>query len=245
MSGFKIGDLAGRAGVSVRTLHYYDEIGLLVPSQKSAGGHRLYSPVEIARLQQIRSLRQLGLSLSEIADCLQRPEFTLRRVLAMHLERLTEQIDRQHDLRRRLRAVSAALAGSRRPPLQELLAALEGITRSEEYFTKEQRARLAERARKLGEDRIRRSELEWRDLLEDVRRAMGSGADPKGLRVRRLAARWLTLIRGFTGGDPGLAQGLQAMYQGESSIHGNDTAEIRAMATFLGPAMKSRTAQPA
>jgi MerR family transcriptional regulator, thiopeptide resistance regulator len=245
MSGFKIGDLAGRAGVSVRTLHYYDEIGLLVPSQKSAGGHRLYSPGDIARLQQIRSLRHLGLSLSEIADCLQRPEFTLRRVLAMHLERLTEQIDRQHDLRLRLSAVSAALATSRRPPLTELLAALEGIARSESYFTEEQRVHLANRARKLGEDRIRRSQVEWRDLLEEVRRARNSGADPKGLRVRRLAARWLSLVRDFTGGDPGIARGLQSMYERETSIHGNDTSEIRALWSFLGPAMKSQRAKPA
>ena len=59
----KVGELARSSGVSVRTLHYYDEIGLLRPSQQTATGHRLYSRADVVRLQQIRSLRSLGLPL--------------------------------------------------------------------------------------------------------------------------------------------------------------------------------------
>ncbi len=60
---FKVGELAGRTGVSVRTLHYYDEIGLLSPRRYGDGEHWLYRAEEVARLQQIVSLRQLGFSL--------------------------------------------------------------------------------------------------------------------------------------------------------------------------------------
>ncbi|MEA2488332.1 MAG: hypothetical protein QOH21_124, partial [Acidobacteriota bacterium] len=57
---WKIGELAKRTGVSVRTLHHYDEIGLLTPSHRTESGHRLYGREEVIRLQQIVSLRQVG-----------------------------------------------------------------------------------------------------------------------------------------------------------------------------------------
>ena len=60
---WKIGELAKRTGITVRTLHHYDQIDLLVPSMHSDAGHRLYSATDIARLQQILSLKQLGFHL--------------------------------------------------------------------------------------------------------------------------------------------------------------------------------------
>jgi DNA-binding transcriptional MerR regulator len=60
---WKVGELAERTGVSVRTLHHYDEIGLLSPPWRTEVGHRLYSVRDILRLQQIRSLRALGFGL--------------------------------------------------------------------------------------------------------------------------------------------------------------------------------------
>ncbi|MBW2462616.1 MAG: MerR family transcriptional regulator, partial [Deltaproteobacteria bacterium] len=60
----KVAAAARRTGVSVRTLHYYVQIGLLSPSGRTASGHRLYTRLEIQRLQQIRSLQQLGMGLS-------------------------------------------------------------------------------------------------------------------------------------------------------------------------------------
>src|SRR5436190_23838628 len=94
----KVGQLAERAGVSVRALHYYEEVGLLRPSGRSPGGHRLYRAADVARLHQIRSLRQLGLSIGEIRDSLARPTFTLRRVLELHIERLRIRMHRERDL---------------------------------------------------------------------------------------------------------------------------------------------------
>src|SRR5262245_8034255 len=71
-TALRVGELARRTGVSVRTLHYYHEIGLLAPSEQSHTGHRLYTAADVARLQQIVSLRQLGLSLDQIGACLDR-----------------------------------------------------------------------------------------------------------------------------------------------------------------------------
>jgi len=69
----KVGELARRTGLTVRALHHYDEIGLLRPSLRTEAGHRLYSEGDVARLQRVLSLRQLGFSLEEVRDCLDRP----------------------------------------------------------------------------------------------------------------------------------------------------------------------------
>ena len=96
----KVGELARRTGLSVRTLHHYDEIGLLSPARRTATGHRLYGRVEIQRLQQIRSLRQLGFSLEEIRECLDGRRYTLERVVDLHVAVLDEQIEQQRNRRR-------------------------------------------------------------------------------------------------------------------------------------------------
>src|SRR3990167_6381584 len=66
----KVGDLARRTGLTVRTLHHYDEIGLLKPSGRSESGYRLYSRADVARLHGIQALRHLGLPLADIAAML-------------------------------------------------------------------------------------------------------------------------------------------------------------------------------
>src|SRR5919106_1126104 len=70
-SGRRVGELAAATGLTVRTLHYYDEIGLLVASGRSDGGHRLYAAADVERLYRICLLRRLGLPLAEIRRVLE------------------------------------------------------------------------------------------------------------------------------------------------------------------------------
>ncbi len=107
MSNFmKIGELAQKTGLSVRTLHYYDEIGLLSPSHRTEVGYRLYSNQDIIRLQQILSLRQLKFSLKEIGECLENPNFSLQKTIDLHQVRVQEQIGLSHTLLKRLKAIA-------------------------------------------------------------------------------------------------------------------------------------------
>ena len=98
----KVGELARRTGLTVRTLHHYDEIGLLQPSLHTEAGHRLYTAADVARLQQVLSLRQLGFGLEEIRACLDRPGFSPLEVIRQHVARLREQIECQRELGARL-----------------------------------------------------------------------------------------------------------------------------------------------
>src|SRR6476659_3673791 len=94
----KVGELARRTGLTIRTLHHYDAIGLLRPSLYTESGHRLYTAGDVARLQQVLSLRQLGFSLEQARDCLDRPGFSPLEVIRLQLAHLQEQIELQRNL---------------------------------------------------------------------------------------------------------------------------------------------------
>lgn len=91
---YPVGQVAGFAGVTVRTLHHYDEIGLLAPSGRSHAGHRRYSDADLDRLQQILFYRELGFPLDEVAALLDDPEADPRAHLRRQHELLTARIER-------------------------------------------------------------------------------------------------------------------------------------------------------
>jgi phosphoribosylaminoimidazole-succinocarboxamide synthase len=106
-----VGELAEQAGVSVRTLHHYDEIGLLTPT-RSAAGHRRYTESDLARLTQIVALRSVGLSLGEIERCLDSGE-ALAATLTRQLHDLDERVAQTTALRDRLATIVTRLNSGR------------------------------------------------------------------------------------------------------------------------------------
>lgn len=92
--GYSVGQVAGFAGVTVRTLHHYDEIGLLSPSGRSGAGHRRYDDADLDRLQRILFYRELGFPLEEVAVLLDDPESDPREHLRRQHALLSERIAR-------------------------------------------------------------------------------------------------------------------------------------------------------
>lgn len=111
----QIGELAERTGLSIRTLRHYDEIGLLVPSARSDGGFRLYTPDDESRLLLIRRMKPLGYSLEQMGELLSvvdgladRPDDA---ALGERLEAIrTEAMERRETLRRQLAAADEFVA---------------------------------------------------------------------------------------------------------------------------------------
>ncbi|HWE63413.1 MAG TPA: MerR family transcriptional regulator [Chloroflexota bacterium] len=237
----KVGQLAKRTGISIRTLHYYDEIGLLSPSHRSDAGYRLYAASDIARLQQIRSLQQLGLSLTEIRDCLDRPSCSLQCVIDLHMSRLKEQITLQQRLYERLEAITTGLRSTTEISVEAFMQTLEVMTRMEKYYTPEQLEYLKQRRQTVGEERIREVEAEWPRLIEEVRVEMESGTDPASERVQQLARRWMALVQEFTGGDPGIQQSLSTMYRQEQpqDVHPSLDPRMREYMAYINKALGS------
>jgi MerR family transcriptional regulator, thiopeptide resistance regulator len=240
-AAWRVGELARRTGLSVRTLHYYDEIGLLSPSRRTDAGHRLYTAGDVVRLQQIKSLQHLGFTLKEVRDCLDRPDFPLGRVIQLHLSQLKERIELQQRLCDLLERVAERLSSGEKVSSGEFVdTVMEVIDMSERldrYYTPEQLEYLEERRREVGEERIRQVEAEWLELIEQVRAEMEAGTDPSSERVQALARWWMELINEFTGGDPGIERSLRTMYQEETEIHGMDIGSMRELGEYVSKAM--------
>lgn len=107
----RIGEVARRSGLTLRTLRHYDDLGLLVPSARTGGDYRLYAPDDLRRLLDIQHLKSLGLSLDEIAAALDDPAFDARAVLERHIGLVEERLAAERELLARLRSLTDA-AGS-------------------------------------------------------------------------------------------------------------------------------------
>lgn len=108
---WKVGDLAKLTGLTTRTLRFYNQIGLFSPSGQTAFGHRLYDESDLARLQQIMSLKELGLSLEEIKAILAGDQISPLEIVNLQIARITEQIKEQQHLLEQLRHVARLMQG--------------------------------------------------------------------------------------------------------------------------------------
>lgn len=113
MRGYTVSEVAKLSGVSVRTLHHYDEVGLLKPSWVGANGYRYYGKDELLRLQQILFHRELGFPLEQIARVLDAPDFDRVAALKAHRAKLTAEARRHRRLVRTIDETLAALQGER------------------------------------------------------------------------------------------------------------------------------------
>src|SRR6188472_2059890 len=104
---YRVADVARVSGVSIRALHHYDAIGLLVPTGRTEAGYRLYTDADLLRLQQILIRRELGFSLDEIRRSLDDPHFDHRTALVEQRGRLQAKAQAIEGM---LRAIGAALA---------------------------------------------------------------------------------------------------------------------------------------
>ncbi len=125
--GWKVGELAKATGLTVRTLHHYDDVGLLVPWERTSAGHRLYADQDVRRLYHILALRGLGLGLEEIASLLD-DDVSLLDTVRRHLGQVERELEHRHRLRRRLREILDALERAVEPAIDEFIDAMEAMT---------------------------------------------------------------------------------------------------------------------
>ena len=203
----KIGQLAKRAGLTVRTLHHYDQIGLLQPSIRSTGGFRLYSRDDVIRLHRIQALKQFGCSLAEIRSFLATPETPIRTILAQQMEVLEEQARSANALRERLQRLDEQLGRGEATGLTDWLAVLEMMNLCERHLNKEELKTL------LAGRTSGHLHKEWRQIHARVRDLIDRGIPPESPEAQELAARWLILLKETTGNDPTLIMKLRRIRQ--------------------------------
>lgn len=211
MKLFKIGEIAKSAGITVRTLHHYDQMGILVPSGSRESGHRLYTEGDIERLQQVISLKSMGFPLSKITEVLVNGGPDLREVLAAHNESLEEQIRDLQQVKESINLMLMSLARDETLNTKELLQLMKEVQKMESTYTPEQLEKLKKRYAQYP-DKVREVEVAWPKLFEKFKKAMESGLSPSDTKVQILAAKAQEYIDLFTGGDKEIEKNLDKAY---------------------------------
>lgn len=167
---YSVGQAAHLAGVSVRTLHHYEDIELLVPSQRSHAGYRLYSDDDLARLTRILYYRELGFSLTDIAQLLAMPAERTESSMLEHLDRqrslLLERRDRIDAMIRAINKEKEALAMGNELTAEEKLEIF-GADYDPAWETEaEQRWGHTDAWQQSAQRNARRSQSDWRAIKE-------------------------------------------------------------------------------
>jgi DNA-binding transcriptional MerR regulator len=219
----KVGELASRSGLTVRTLHHYDSIGLLTPSARSDAGYRLYDRGDIARLHQIQALRRFGMALADIAAFLDSPDASLTAVIGRQIAALDRQMEDAARLRGQLSELQSQLLRGEEPELSAWLNTLELMNMHDKYFTKEEQQRM----------QIFDRGAEWAARADELRQMVESGMPPTAPEAQELAVRWMAALHHDTGNDPVLAAKLDVMWTKEQAVraHSGITAEMRQFLT--------------
>jgi MerR family transcriptional regulator, thiopeptide resistance regulator len=211
---YKAQEFAERAGVTVRTLHHYDRLGLLAPSGRSEAGYRLYGDRDLVRLEQILALKFIGFPLREIRRLLKRDAKdlpgALRRQRTMILEK-----------RRLLDLAVAAIERAEAEPadsaaIQKIIEVIhmqDNMEWAKKYYSERGLAALADR--RVSAEVMEQAQRDWAVLIQDVEAALGE--DPAGPKAQALAARWRKLIEAFTGGNGEVQAGLNKLYADQAN----------------------------
>lgn len=228
----KVGDLARATGLTVRTLHHYDEIGLLKPSGRSDAGYRLYAEADVARLHAIQALRHLGLALAEIGPLLDGSEAAPQRVIEQQMHALDHQIRQATELRERLALMHGMLRKGGSPSMDDWVQTLSMMTTFGRYFEAGELKRIL--ASYAG------IEQEWLQLQAEVRRYMDTGGAVDTWECQVLTRRWTMLMVRWMGGDYALMDRWGAMFRQEAKVRGQRGAPPTDMMEFMESAIQLR-----
>lgn len=244
---YSVKQIARLAGVSVRTLHLYDQVGLLKPAVRTRAGYRQYGQEELLKLQQILFYRELDMPLKEIAVILNDPGFDLIRALAGHKAALQARRNRLNTL---LKTIDKTITNLKNKTMNNAEELYEGMP-------KEQAAAWRKEAiDKWGEDTVLRSETallemekldlerlkaEQKDIAQQLR--LLANKAPESIEVQEQIARHYANIRDFWGvTDPTdlraeTYKGLAELYVTDERYTATDGKTDPEFATFMRTGM--------
>jgi DNA-binding transcriptional MerR regulator len=226
---YTVKQLAELAGVSVRTLHYYDEIDLLNPTQVGSNGYRYYDDDALLRLQQVLFYREIGLELMQIKDVLDQPDFDVVAALRSHRRAIQEKMHRLGHLIETVDETIAHLEGEAEMRDKKKLFRAFSDAQQAEY---EREARL-----QYGPELVNESVQRWNNYSEaerqrimdegnaiyaDISAALEAGKSAAESEVQALFERWHQHLRHFYEPPLELLAGLATLY----------TTDVRFIANF-------------
>jgi len=249
---YRVHEFAELAGVTVRALHHYDRLGLLKPTARTDARHRLYSDRDLARLEQIVVLKFIGLPLGEIRDLLHdhvHEDFAVADALARQQRVLAAKRDRINHTILAIAQAERSLRSAGRPDWTEFSHIIQEVEMqsnaewSKKYYSPEAKVKVEveERRARWSPELQEQVSRDWAQLFGDIEAALGE--DPASTRARALADRWCKLVVGFTGGDPEIQKGLNAMYADQPNWPAESRARFQIkpeIQEFIVKAMRAR-----
>jgi DNA-binding transcriptional MerR regulator len=244
-------DVSRLASVSVRTLHHYDSIGLLVPEARTPAGYRVYTDSNLLRLQQILIGRELGLSLEEIRRALDDPHFDWKTTLLDQRERLR---DRARQAEAMIRAVDAALAefdGSRKKGEMKMEDLFEGFNASQydeearrQWGKSEAFVESEKRTRRYTRDDWEALKAEQASVYDDAYSALKAGKTPSDAAVMDIAERHrMSIDRWFYPCNYAMHRGLASMYESDARFRQSIDTHGEGLSSFLAEAIRANAAR--
>jgi len=207
----------------VRTLHHFDEIGLLRPAARSPAGHRRYTADDVRRLSRIITLRQLGLPLREIAQVLAGDVDDLEKAVREQLGHVDQALARQRQVRWRLLALQQTIRQAQEPSVDQLIDTIEAMTQAQ-YFTPEQLEKARRRHEEPGfAERLRDWQTRCAHLVDKIKVEIRRGTDPAGPEAQALARQWDGTMREMSNGARHILSAIYAKIDGrgpQAAAHG-------------------------
>lgn len=222
---WQINEFAKQAGVTVRTLHHYDRIGLLKPQRRTKNGFRLYGEAEFANLQQITTLKFVGFSLTQIKEILGKQTFDLSQTLRMQRRLLEAQRYRLNLILEAIGRAENEFETNKKADLGSFQKIIEVMNMEQnfdwtkKYYSAEAQKAIEERKNLWSPELQERVTRDWSELVADIEAAIADGTKPEDSRAEALATRWQNLIGEFTGGNADIQKGLNKMYADQANWH--------------------------
>ena len=241
---YTVRDLAKLSGVSVRTLHHYDEIGLLAPETRSDSGYRLYGQRELLRLQQILFYRELEVPLKEIARIMDDPNFDEREALHGHRNTLQNRQVRLGGLIATIDRTLLKLEGKEMVTDKELYEGFtdEQIKRYEKEVSENYDPGLVaeskKRTKKMSKDQWAAVKKEGESINKELAQALGSGLSPDATEVQALVLRHHRWIENFYSASKEVYLGLGQLYVTNSEFRDHYEKYGTGLADYLNTAIK-------
>ncbi len=209
-NGYLIKEFAELTKVTVRTLHYYDQVGLLKPSFEKANGYRVYTDPDLLKLQQIVTLKFMGFSLGQIRELLDRKGYKAVKSLRVQAEAVKDEIARLRQASRAIEQVLSRLEKDGRIHRQKLIKIMEVIQMGEDvkkdwhekFFTEAELKEFQEVGKKYTPEKAAAYMGRWAELIDEVKQNIK--ADPASKKAQDLAKRWTSLLNEAYGGRPEL-----------------------------------------
>jgi len=242
---YTVGQLAEMAGVTVRTLHHYDRIGLLRASERTEGGYRRYEPRDVERLHRVLSYRELGISLDQIAALLDGagadPLTHLRRqerLLRDRIARLEEMLAATHTMMEAHQMNLNLTPEERFELFGDFDPAVHAEEAEDRWGSTDAYERSQKRVRSYGPEEWRRIQEEARGIERDFARALGAEVDTADPRAMDLAeAHRQHIIRWFYECPPGMHLTLGEMYVADPRFTAHYEEQAEGLAAYVRDAI--------